>query len=321
MPKKVRFKNIPPGNNDMGGDLTGLGDVEELCKLEAYYDSDGLTSFEADFLIEDPLEAFLVDSEASMSPYYWLLGSEVQEREYSPKAIHYQNPKEFCNEWFLSRNDDESADVVEICGGMARTSKILIKRSHRFRVGLNFDAVVGFDFLNPRDRAYLWKYLKAARPLVVILATPCAGLSGFSALNASKGSATHFANEKIFLILGQLGAEIAAWQLQNNRHYLAENLRGSRLFNMPSWKRFENDPRTASADMEMCAAGMRDFDNPKLFIHKTTTLKASCGKLFAPLRKFKCDGGHQHQPIEGKCSDGESRSHRCRIWPLRLAEP
>ena len=35
--------------------------------------------------------------------------------------------------------------------------------------------------------------------------------------------------------------------------------------------------------------------------------------------EFRCDGSHEHQRIEGKCRDGESRSHKCRIWPWRFA--
>ena len=88
---------------------------------------------------------------------------------------------------------------------------------------------------------------------------------------------------------------------------------------MPVWQKLEEDPRTASANIDMCAAGMRDYDDPSLFIRKATTIKASCERLLTPLRKFKCDGNHDHQPIEGKCSDGESRSHKCRVWPWKLA--
>ena len=49
-------------------------------------------------------------------------------------------------------DDPNFIDVVEICGGAERTSKMLIRRFHKVKVGLNFDAVVGYDLMDPKTR-------------------------------------------------------------------------------------------------------------------------------------------------------------------------
>ena len=78
-------------------------------------------------------------------------------------------------------------------------------------------------------------------------------------------------------------------------------------------------PQVIRRIIHMCMAGMVDFDPPHLPIHKATELWASHELLLQPVEHFRCDGRHQHQRIEGTCSDGELRSHKCRIWPWGLA--
>lgn len=311
--KKTRFKVIEAGTDDMGEDFSSLGDYDEC-----FYDAGQHTSLEASFLINDFVEPFLVDIEASMAPHYWLHGSEAVDPTRDPAVLEYATMEAFLNDYDIDADDHSHIDVVEICGGCARTSEVLIRRWHQVKVGMNFDAVVGFDLLDLKQRADMWRYLKKAKPLVIVLATPCTGLAGWKGINAARGSETHFRNRAVSLELGELGADIAEWQLNGGRHYVAENPKGSELFRLPKWKKLDDDPRTASADIDMCAAGMQCPDT-KMLVKKGTTLKASCEALLATLRKFRCNGQHPHKPIEGKCKDGENLSHKCRIWPWKLA--
>ena len=316
LPKKPkRVVIVEPGSDDMGADISGLGNPEEC-----FFDSGGNTGEETNFLIDDILEPFLVALEADLTPYYWLYGSEVGDQaKRSNTTLNYDSPEAFLSEWGHDRDDSNFIDVVEICGGAERVSKMLVRRFHKIKVGLNFDAVVGYDLMDPTHVKYLWRYLIATQPLVVVMATPCTGLAGFSALNASRGSETHFRNRAVSIQLGMLGGDIALWQLKSDRHFVAENPKPSELWRLEPWQIVDKDPRVATVDMDMCMAGMIDYDDPTLFIKKATKVKASCEALVKPLRKFICDNSHDHQPIEGKCRDGESRSHKCRIWPWLFA--
>ena len=108
------------------------------------------------------------------------------------------------------------------------------------------------------------------------------------------------------------------WQLKCGRHFLSENPQGSDLFKLPIYRMIAQHPQVLKAIVHQCMAGLKDFDT-KLPIRKATELWASSPKLLEPLRHFVCDGFHTHQHIEGVCSDGELRSHKCRIWPWQLA--
>ena len=78
-------------------------------------------------------------------------------------------------------------------------------------------------------------------------------------------------------------------------------------------------PQVVERVIHMCMAGMRDYDPPHLPIQKATELWASDEILLQSVQHFRCDRSHQHQRIEGVCSDGEVRSHKCRIWPSGIA--
>eukprot|EP00975_Prorocentrum_lima_P049744 10411967-Prorocentrum_lima.AAC.1 len=69
-----------------------------------------------------------------------------------------------------------------MCGGNARVSILLIKRRH-CQVGPSFDAGVDIDLLLPAHICALWQYMEHCQPMCGVMAPPCTGMKGFSALN------------------------------------------------------------------------------------------------------------------------------------------
>ena len=317
--KRKRPVTVLPGDDDLGEDVTQLNFVDLL--LEAYYDF-GLDETMAPEYTDriTTLDNFLYNLEYDATPHYWLFGADYTDHNIVPPQCHtYTDFDAFMATCGTMKDDSHHVDVVEICGGAARPSKVLIRRWHHIKVGLNFDAIVGFELTEPKDVAGLWRYLRYTQPLVVILATPCTGLAGFKGINAARGSETHFQNRRLSIELGTLGGEIVLWQLQNRRHFLSENPLGSDLFKLDIYQYIlMTYPHILRQTIDMCAAGMVDYDSGRP-IRKATEIWTSSSRIVKPLEKFRCNGQHEHEPIQGVCSDGELRSHKCRIWPWPLA--
>ena len=59
-----------------------------------------------------------------------------------------------------------AVDIVELCGGMAATSRMLVRRG--CITGLNFNIVVGFDVEDRQNEQFLYVYIYRFRTLVFI---------------------------------------------------------------------------------------------------------------------------------------------------------
>eukprot|EP00975_Prorocentrum_lima_P017059 3612568-Prorocentrum_lima.AAC.1 len=71
------------------------------------------------------------------------------------KAVQYDDICQFMHYCSWSNNDRRFDDVFELCGGTAKVSVLLIRRRH-YKVGPNFDAVVGIDLTKPQQVQELW---------------------------------------------------------------------------------------------------------------------------------------------------------------------
>eukprot|EP00975_Prorocentrum_lima_P052930 11096556-Prorocentrum_lima.AAC.1 len=52
----------------------------------------------------------------------------------------------------------------------------MIRRRH-YKVGPNFDAVVGVDLTSPQHVQYCWRYIRECKPVCGVMAPPCTGLA------------------------------------------------------------------------------------------------------------------------------------------------
>ena len=103
-------------------------------------------------------------------------------------------------------------------------SQMLISR-RRYDVGPNFDIVAGIDLLDEKQQKHLWQYMRSHKPLVAIISTPCRGLMGWSGINKLLHPESWKGSRREPLLLGAIGADVAQFQLDNDRDYLSENPR------------------------------------------------------------------------------------------------
>ena len=165
--------------------------------------------------------------------YFW--GSHIEEPAISSGngTVYSQNLSSIYQQYFAKGPAEHQHDVFELCGGDARTTRILIRR-RSISASVNFDLVVGINLLDQAEVQLLYEYIDNHRPICGILSPPCTGLSGSSDLNRIRNPVGWWKNASISLVLGNLAGWIAVKQLREGRHFICENLAGSALF---SWQR------------------------------------------------------------------------------------
>ena len=117
--------------------------------------------------------------------------------------------------------------------------------------------------------------------------------------------------------LGELGAQVAEYQLSRGLHFIAENPQSSELWELPTWLKLLQRSDVVSCIVHQCMAGLRDPEN-KLRVKKPTRFVASDEILVKNLRPLWCRGNHPHSQLEGTYK-GQNKTHMARIWPWELA--
>ena len=79
---------------------------------------------------------------------------------------------------------DSKVDLVEICGGAARTSTVCIRK--QLQVGRNFDLITQCDLNDPSQQQMVTQYFCDHKPLVAVMAPRCSA-------NSSLNHQTHHA--------------------------------------------------------------------------------------------------------------------------------
>ena len=106
-----------------------------------------------------------------ISGSFW--GDTSSPGEPHEKVEHYTSMEVSLVEW--SRPwDPDIGDIVEVCGGENRVIQYLTCRLHRkgFRRGLNL--------LVASERHWVWVYIEACKPIVVVMPPPCRGMRGYA---------------------------------------------------------------------------------------------------------------------------------------------
>ena len=147
-------------------------------------------------------------------------------------------------------------------------SILLVTRKHITK-GPNFDIRVGIDLLDPQDIEKLWIYLLKCKPACGVIATPCTGLSGFSGINRLLRPDVWLDSREVSVPLGELGAQVAEYQIDHQAHFIAENPQSSELWELPTWQKLLERADVVSCIVHQCMAGLRDPEN-KLRIRKAT---------------------------------------------------
>jgi hypothetical protein len=151
---KKKVKIVENHHDDCGTDLSGLGteEIDTLLSYEANYDSDE-------------------DNVSGMNTH-WFKGSDWENdfcTAFAPGIT------EACDVYHMMETletmDEGTLDMVEICGGVARTSTIAVRR--RLRTGANFDLVTDWDLNDPKQQAEVKRYFRKFQPLVAIMGPTC----------------------------------------------------------------------------------------------------------------------------------------------------
>ena len=97
----------------------------------------------------------------------------------------------------------------------------------------------------------------------------------------------------IYVPLGELGAQVAEYQLSQGLHFIAENPLGSELWELPTWRRILARDDVVRCTIHQCMVGLRDPET-KLRVKKPTDFVASDEILVKNLRGLTCSKNHQH---------------------------
>ena len=144
--------------------------------------------------------------------------------------------------WFAAMQDflygssfpsGAAVDIAELCGGMATTSRMLVRRG--YVTGQNFDIVVGFDLENEQNEYLLFVYIDHYRPYIFILHPPCTGLKGFKELNEIIHAETFQRNRRKSFHIGRIAGRVTIVQSSAGRHWFVEQPKGSDMFQLKEW--------------------------------------------------------------------------------------
>ena len=87
---------------------------------------------------------------------------------------------------FIAQSKEQAftghVDVIELFGGQAGTSKVLLRRFNAV-TGENFDLITGYNMNSKACREKFWKYMEEFKPVMVVMAPPCTGLAGWKSMN------------------------------------------------------------------------------------------------------------------------------------------
>ena len=152
-----------------------------------------------------------------------LRGSEGQGPECwatQPSAHFLSSPHELVSILLSGRADLYGDDIVELCGGAARVTRVCVRRC--FRSGGNFDLVTKCDLNDPRQQQMVRVYIRTARPLVVVMAPTCTPFGAWARINYYTNYWSWKASYDLAAPHGRFCGEVAGMQLDAGRFFINE---------------------------------------------------------------------------------------------------
>ena len=186
-------------------------------------------------------------------------------------------------------------DVCELFGGDGITTQ-LCARYYELRSGFNFELRQGFDLLNPQHEQYLFEYLKACKPIVVVMAPPCKSFGPWARLNRVIHPELFQKSRKDGECLGRICANVARLQLEQGRHFVCEQPQSSEMFDMQCWRGLRDSIHVCRFDQ--CRTGLREREGRRLPLMKPTQMWASSPLLTHALDGLRCRRNHEHGKVK-----------------------
>ena len=201
-------------------------------------------------------------------------------------------------------------DLVEICGGAARTSRISIRR--HLKVGKNFDLITHCDLNDPAQQQLVMQYFEEHKPLVAVMSPRCSPFGSHSNLNYSLNPQGWERTYQDSAPHGRFCGELALYQDRSGRYFFLEQPQGSWLYEEYPWNIVCYLPSVFCETIHQRMLGqLGPHGGPA---KKSTDLIANHTKLLEPFANCRCDGSHVHDSLDG------GRAKTCETWTWEFAK-
>ena len=157
-PELQVHKKIEDANDDCGDNISSIHYQEEVHNEKT---PENIMVTTEEYMLEEVINHEFVN--------HYLWGSSMESITTTPPGtIVTYDPMSMLEALEAFSWSGPRIDVMEIFGGEAGVSRLLIRR--HYRVGANYDLVCGYDLSQPTHVQSMWRYIHRHRPSVIIAA-------------------------------------------------------------------------------------------------------------------------------------------------------
>eukprot|EP00439_Symbiodinium_sp_Y106_P057262 s2270_g8.t1 len=196
------------------------------------------------------------------------------------------------------------AEVIEVCGGSARTSYLCVRRC--LSSGRNLELITGTDLAVPETQNKIIRYIASARPLVIIM-------SPAFVLTDRSDDRNHIFHRSVWgegvctsAALARFCGDLAMLQSESDRVYVMEQPYPSGIYGLEPWPKVRKHPECHRVVLHQCALGLQAGGLPCC---KITELTSNSPIILSHFAGLQCPGTHQ-------CSlPTVDNAQAARLWP------
>ena len=213
-----------------------------------------------------------------------------------------------CYEAWSESLDKRKADVCEVFS-VPRINQHVDNQDGLHR-GKNYDLVLGDDFLQPQHRKRVRDEICKEDPFCVTLCPPCTMFS--QRRRSTNDPVVERKKLREAIILLNYAIEICEDRMKRGRYFLFEHPQGARSWKCKKMVELLNKPQVSEVVLDMCQYGMCDRVNGKPH-RKSTRLVGNLHEDVMQGLHRRCNGEHEHQPLEGRVCLGGHWYNRTRL--------
>eukprot|EP00438_Fugacium_kawagutii_P020699 Skav229155 [mRNA] locus=scaffold2275:264912:272030:- [translate_table: standard] len=183
----------------------------------------------------------------------------------------------------------------------------------------SFDVSDGWDWGKIAHRRRAEEVIDIIDPDVLLLCPPCGPLSklqNLTPMDKRIDPEGFERDQRRAALMVAWCVELALKRLRRGKHYVFEAGQGCHTWKLPCMERLRQASMHDQVDVPACAVGLKDRSSGLLF-GKKWRFVTSNPTIALVLSRFKCDGKHEHQTVEGS-SGGQLRSVQSQVYPPKL---
>ena len=163
--------------------------------------------------------------------------------------------------------------------------------------GLALDLRTGWDLDNPRHVAAAWKYLREAKPYLLLGSPECKAFSTMQIMNKSNPAyaETHRRGMKHL----KLVCEMYQHQIENGRLFIHEHPWYATSWGVGAMKTITKQKGVLTAYVDQCMYGQQVFSEGDWGLAKKPTGFATNSKFIFERLQKSCDKSHEHKSLMG----------------------